>query len=42
MDKAQEAIKSVVNGPADPYAYASSAEHREGITAFLDKRKPVF
>ena len=26
----------------DPYAYADSAEHREGIAAFLDKRKPVF
>ena len=24
------------------YAYADSAEHREGIAAFLDKRKPVF
>jgi enoyl-CoA hydratase/carnithine racemase len=24
------------------YAYAASAEHREGIQAFLEKRKPVF
>lgn len=24
------------------YAYADSAEHREGIQAFLDKRQPVF
>jgi enoyl-CoA hydratase/carnithine racemase len=24
------------------YAYADSAEHREGIAAFLEKRKPVF
>jgi enoyl-CoA hydratase len=24
------------------YAYADSAEHREGIQAFLEKRKPVF
>jgi enoyl-CoA hydratase len=24
------------------YAYADSAEHREGIASFLDKRKPVF
>lgn len=24
------------------YAYADSAEHREGILAFLEKRKPVF
>lgn len=28
--------------PANPYAYADSAEHREGIAAFLAKRKPVF
>ena len=27
---------------ADPYAYADSAEHREGIAAFLDKRPPQF
>lgn len=26
----------------DPYAYADSAEHREGITAFLEKRPPAF
>lgn len=29
-------------GPADPYAYADSAEHREGIAAFLAKRSPIF
>jgi len=33
------AIESIVN---KAYAYADSAEHREGIGAFLDKRKPVF
>lgn len=38
MDKAQQAMNNVV----DPYAYADSAEHREGITAFLAKRAPVF
>jgi enoyl-CoA hydratase/carnithine racemase len=27
---------------ADAYAYADSAEHREGIAAFLDKRTPHF
>lgn len=36
------AIENIVNGAADPYGYANSAEHREGITAFLDKRPPVF
>ena len=27
---------------ADAYAYASSAEHREGVTAFVAKRRPQF
>ena len=40
--KAQAAIENIVNGASDPYAYADSAEHREGITAFLEKRAPVF
>ena len=29
-------------GEFSAYHYASSAEHREGIDAFLSKRKPVF
>lgn len=29
-------------GTPDPYAYADTAEHREGIQAFLEKRPPVF
>lgn len=33
------AIDSIVN---DPYVYANSAEHQEGITAFLHKRTPQF
>ena len=40
--KAHDAIKNIVNKPPDPYAYADSAEHREGITAFLEKRAPRF
>ena len=40
--KAQAAIESIVNGASDPYAYADSAEHREGIHAFLAKRPPAF
>lgn len=40
--KAQEAMKNIVKGAPDPYAYADSAEHREGITAFLEKRAPLF
>ena len=28
--------------PLEPYAYADHAEHREGILAFLAKRKPQF
>ena len=35
----QSAMDSIVAGA---YAYADSAEHREGIQAFLDKRKPAF
>ena len=39
-----DAGADVWNKPADDssYAYANSAEHREGIAAFLDKRKPNF
>jgi enoyl-CoA hydratase/carnithine racemase len=33
------AMDKIVN---EAYRYADSAEHREGIAAFLDKRKPVF
>ena len=40
--QAPPAIESIVNGMPDPYAYADSAEHREGITAFLAKRPPQF
>ncbi|WP_210546294.1 enoyl-CoA hydratase/isomerase family protein [Rhodoferax sp. PAMC 29310] len=39
---AGEAIDLVVNQTPNPYAYADSAEHREGVMAFLQKRKPVF
>ncbi|MBV5299625.1 MAG: enoyl-CoA hydratase/isomerase family protein [Rhodoferax sp.] len=52
MDQALTAINSAASEnpqsippvavPADAYAYADSAEHREGITAFLEKRPPVF
>lgn len=36
------ALASATPVPANAYAYANSVEHREGITAFLNKRKPVF
>lgn len=36
------AINSGVVELGDDYAYADSAEHREGIGAFLAKRKPAF
>lgn len=39
---ASNAMKNIVNELPDPYAYADSAEHREGITAFLEKRAPLF
>ncbi len=35
------AVNTVVDKES-PYAYASSAEHREGITAFLEKRSAKF
>ncbi len=38
-DRPHNAIEFIVSGA---YAYADSAEHREGIQAFLDKRKPAF
>ena len=34
--------RSAPASATDPYAYADSAEHREGIGAFLAKRPPVF
>lgn len=40
--RASSAIEIIVNGAVDPYAYADSAEHREGINAFLAKRPPAF
>lgn len=40
---ADNAINSIVNSAIDnPYAYADSAEHQEGINAFIAKRKPVW
>ncbi len=38
---AQDATKNIAF-EATTYAYADSAEHREGIAAFLDKRSPNF
>ncbi len=38
----QNTIKPVANQKSAAYAYADSAEHREGIQAFLEKRKPAF
>ena len=42
VDHAQGAINSAACELDKDYAYAASAEHREGIEAFLEKRKPVF
>jgi enoyl-CoA hydratase len=39
INTAQDAINSIAN---DPYAYAASAEHVEGISAFLAKRTAQF
>ncbi|MBC5768327.1 enoyl-CoA hydratase/isomerase family protein [Ramlibacter albus] len=37
-------LRALQSGKAVPYAYdyAPGAEHREGIAAFIEKRKPVF
>ena len=32
----------IANSSADAYRYADSAEHREGVMAFIGKRPPVF
>ncbi|MDT7515881.1 enoyl-CoA hydratase/isomerase family protein [Rhodoferax mekongensis] len=44
VEYAQEAPELIASERAgvNPYAYADSAEHREGIAAFLAKRPPVF
>lgn len=42
VDSSSLAIKSGVVNSHVAYAYADSAEHREGIQAFLEKRKPTF
>ncbi len=39
---ANTAINSIVDSAANPYAYAESAEHQEGISAFIAKRKPIW
>lgn len=42
----KQAMRALAQGGAQavvaPYAYALEAEHQEGITAFLEKRKPRF
>ncbi len=46
VEYAKEATKVIAvertPDPLAPYAYAAHAEHREGIAAFLAKRKPQF
>lgn len=40
----KQTMRSLASGRPvpTPYAYANSAEHREGIGAFLEKRTPIF
>lgn len=42
VNVAQGAIDLRATHVVNAYAYADSAEHREGILAFLEKRKPAF
>jgi enoyl-CoA hydratase len=42
VDDALVAIDLIADQAGADYAYADSAEHREGVAAFLAKRKPAF
>jgi enoyl-CoA hydratase/carnithine racemase len=42
LDNALSATDSIADALRNAYQYADSAQHREGIDAFLQKRKPVF
>ncbi|MDO9166959.1 MAG: enoyl-CoA hydratase/isomerase family protein, partial [Rhodoferax sp.] len=42
VDIARNAIDLEASDIGDAYAYADSIEHREGVQAFLEKRKPAF
>jgi enoyl-CoA hydratase/carnithine racemase len=42
VDSAQDASIFIASRSDQTYDYADSAEHREGIQAFLEKRKPAF
>ena len=42
VEYTQTAINVIANIVDTTYTYADSAEHREGIQAFLEKRKPAF
>lgn len=42
VDNTLVAIDLIANQAGADYAYADSAEHREGVAAFLAKRKPAF
>jgi enoyl-CoA hydratase/carnithine racemase len=40
----KQTLRAIQSGTAidEPYGYASSPEHQEGIAAFIAKRKPQF
>ena len=42
LDSAKASRAALADLQAQAYAYAPHAEHREGVQAFLDKRKPIF
>ncbi len=41
-DEPPSAVDLIAKNLSNPYAYADSAEHREGVAAFMEKRKPEF
>ncbi len=42
VNTAYSAINNIAQSDTDTYNYANSAEHHEGIQAFIDKRKPIW
>jgi enoyl-CoA hydratase/carnithine racemase len=41
-DKERVTAEAMATDKHNSYAYADSVEHREGISAFLEKRQPKF
>jgi enoyl-CoA hydratase/carnithine racemase len=42
VDSERTIVEPMATDSHNSYAYADSVEHREGISAFLEKRQPAF